>query len=156
MDYFLKYFSKSLDLILDEYENLAVIGDLNINSLKQHKNFDQLKFDKLKDFCDAYDLYNLIKVPTCFQSDDPSSIDVILTNTNRSFIHSKSVINGLSDHHSLICTMLKTTIKKLKPVKVKYRCFKNFNESNFISDLKNRMNKLDFSKPKNDFSKFLN
>ena len=153
VDSFLKCFSKSLDIILDEYENLIVIGDLNINSLKKH-NFDTFKFEKLKNFCDSYDLSNLIKGPTCFQSDDPSSIDLILTNKNRSFINSKSVVNGLSDHHSLVCTMLKTTITKLKPVKVNYRSFKNFDESKFIKDLETKINKIDFSKPKNDFTKF--
>ena len=154
VDIFLKQFSKSLDMVLDEYENVAVIGDLNINSLKKHSHFDKAKFNKLKTFCDTYDFSNLIKGPTCFQSDDPSSIDVILTNKNRSFIHSKSIMNGLSDHHSFVCTMLKTTIKKLKPTKINYRSFKNFNEKYFLVDLENKIKKIDFSKPKNDFTKF--
>ena len=52
--------------------------------------------------------------------------------------------------------MLKKTIKKLKPVRLKYRCFKNFVEENFLVDLENRLKRLDFTKPKNDLKKFLN
>ena len=155
-DVFFNNLSKSLDMILDEYENLVIIGDININSLKKRRNFDKSKFDKLKVFCETYDLSNLIKVPTCFQSNESTSIDVILTNKNRSFINSRSVANALSDHHSLVCTMLRKTIKKLRPVRMKYRCFKNFVEDNFLVYLKNRFQRLDFTKPKNDLKKFLN
>ena len=50
--------------------------------------------------------------------------------------------------------MLKTTVKKLKPIKIKYRSFKHFNENNFIADLENKLKRIDFNKAKNDFSKF--
>ena len=115
VEHFLSTFSLCLDKIYDKYQNVIVIGDININSLENRRNNDKSKFEKLKHFCDTYDLHNLIKSPTCFQSEEPTSLDVILTNKRRSFMHSKSIQNGLSDHHSLICTMLKTKVKKVKP-----------------------------------------
>ena len=40
----------------------------------------------MKDFCDLYDLENLIKEPTCFKNpNNPSSIDLMLTNRKRMF-----------------------------------------------------------------------
>jgi len=154
VDSFLSNFSKTLDNVFDEYENVAIIGDLNINTLKNLKAHEKSKYEKLKNFCDTYDLSNLIKSPTCFQSEEPSSIDVILTNKKRSFMHSKSIQNGLSDHHSIICSMLKTTIKKIKPTQIKYRCMKHFDEGRFFTELENKIGKINFNRPKNDFSKF--
>ena len=46
----------------------------------------------LKEFCDFYNLKNLMKVPTYFKNlDFPRSIDVILTTSYRRF-HNPSVI----------------------------------------------------------------
>ena len=46
----------------------------------------------LMDFCDVYDLKNLIKVPTCFKNPEkPTSIDVMLTNSYRSFQNSGAI-----------------------------------------------------------------
>ena len=47
----------------------------------------------MKDFCDLYDLENLIKEPTCYKNaENPSSIDVILTN-------SKNCSHGVKNVH---------------------------------------------------------
>ena len=156
VDHFLSTFSLCLDKIYDKYQNVIVIGDININSLENRRNNDKSKFEKLKHFCDTYDLHNLIKSPTCFQSEEPTSLDVILTNKRRSFMHSKSIQNGLSDHHSLICTMLKTKVKKVKPNVIRFRCMKHFNEKEFLTELKIVLSSLNFNNPKNDFSKFAN
>ena len=48
----------------------------------------------LMDFCDVYDLKNLIKVTTCFKNpESPTSIDVMLTNSCRSFPNSCAIEN---------------------------------------------------------------
>ena len=92
---FLDKLSQSLDQILDIYEHVIIIGDININSFEKSNS----KFKHLANFCDSHDLSNLMKEqPTCFQSESPTSIDIILTNKPRSFMHTKSVVNGLSDH----------------------------------------------------------
>ena len=143
--------SNSLDVVLSDYENIIMIGDVNINSLDKNSS----KYTKLKNFCYTFDFKNLIKVPTCFQSiDNPSSIDVILTNRNKSFMHSKSVTCGLSDHHSLVCTMFRTHISILKPIEVNYRCFRKFDELAFLADLESAFSNTNFSELANGYARF--
>ena len=46
----------------------------------------------LMDLCDVYNLKNFIKVSTCFKNPErPTSIDVMLTNSYRSFQNSFSI-----------------------------------------------------------------
>ena len=86
----------------------------------------------LKDFCEMYDLENLIREPTCFKNaNNPSSIDVMLTNRRNSFKNSATIETGLSDHHKMTVTVLKTYFKKEKPIKINYRFYTYFTESEF-------------------------
>ena len=63
---------------------------------------------EMKDFCEIYNLENLIKSPTCYKSaSNPSSIDVMLTNRKLSFENSMTLETGLSDHHKMTITVLK-------------------------------------------------
>ena len=74
----------------------------------------------------AYDLSNLIKKPTCYQSYTPSCIDLILTNRKHLFQLSNTFETGLSDHHKLICTILKSGGFKGAPTEKIYRSYKTF------------------------------
>ena len=53
------------------------------------------------------------------------------------FQHTSTIETGLSDHHKLVLTFLKSTFKRLPPKELSYRCYKNFNEENYLDDLKN-------------------
>ena len=144
---FLSKLGSILDKLLNDYDNVIIIGDININSLMKNTS----KFEQLQMFCESYDLINLVKVPTCFQSiNNPSSVDLILTNKKHLFMHTKAVATGLSDHHSLICTMLKSKFSKLKPIKVTYRCFRKFDNDSFINDLQNSFENIDFGAAENE------
>ena len=56
----------------------------------------------MKDFCETYNLENLIKDPTCFKNaNNPSSIDIMLTDRNIVFKNSITIETGLSDHHKM-------------------------------------------------------
>tara|TARA_B110001454_G_C12716814_1_gene432912 strand:- start:83 stop:3097 length:3015 start_codon:yes stop_codon:yes gene_type:complete len=147
---FLENLSTSLDRILDEHENVIIIGDININSLDKSSS----KYKHLKQFCESYSLSNLIKQPTCFQSENPTSIDLILTNKKEYFMHTKSIVNGLSDHHSIVMTMLKTQLSKIEPTEIKYRSFKDFDEIAYCRDLGHALEKIDFDQDPNDFTTF--
>ena len=86
----------------------------------------------MKDFCETYDLENLITDPTCFKNpDNPSSIDVMLTNRVNSFQNSMTIETGLSDHHKMTTSVLKIYFKKKEPVKINYRCYKNYQRGKF-------------------------
>ena len=80
----------------------------------------------LKNFMDANGFINLIKSNTSFKG-KVSCIDLILTNRKYFFKHSNSVETGISDHHHLIYSMLKTIFPKTEPKLVHYRKNKFFN-----------------------------
>ena len=110
--YFLTQVGKELDKQLGNYDNIFILGDFNASVSENHK----------KDFCEMYNLENLISGPTCFKNaNNPSSIDVMLTNRKTSFQNSMTIETGLSDHHKMTVTVLKTYFKKKKPIKINYR-----------------------------------
>ena len=93
----------------------------------------------LSNFLNQHDLYNLVKVGTCFKnSSKPTSIDLSLTTKNTQFQNTVAVCSGLSDFHKLVLRVLKTFDKnKNKPREILYRDYKNFNSESFNKDLKN-------------------
>ena len=90
----------------------------------------------MKEFCDTYNLSNLIKEPTCLKNiENPSSIDLMLTNRVRQFQNSHTIETGLSDHHKMTISVLKIFFQKQLPTIVKYRDYSNFNVNSFRSKL---------------------
>ena len=43
----------------------------------------------------------------------------------------------MSDFHKMVLTRMRACYKRLKPNKIQYRSYKNFNEQNFLRDLEN-------------------
>ena len=126
ISYFLNHISLSLDQLIAKYENIILLGDFN----------SEMKEEEMGNFCDIYNLKNLIFQSTCFKNpNNPSSIDVMLTNRKKSFTSSTAIETGLSDHHKLTISVLKTYFKKQDPITIKYRCYKNFNNVLFRKDL---------------------
>ena len=100
---FLNGISEELDKSLPKYENMLMLGDWNSTVTEE----------SMKDFCEMYNLENLIKEPTCFKStENPSSIDIILTNKKHSFQHTMVIETGLSDFHKMAVTVMKRFFKK--------------------------------------------
>ena len=78
-----------------------------------------------------------MKEKTCFKSvENPSCIDLILTNNAMAFHNTTTVFTGLSDFHVLVLTVLKTSITKSKPQKITYRDYNNFDSVRFKDELK--------------------
>ena len=124
---------KSLSKAVKDYENIIVIGDLNIDLTNPSTD----TFNLLSELCANFNLKNLIKGITCNKSEQGSSIDVILTNKPRSFFNTNITETGLSDHHCMISTFLRCHYEKLPPKQIIYRDTKNLNEENFIKDIEN-------------------
>ena len=96
--------------------------------------------EHMKVFCETYNLTNLITNPTCFKSiDNPSCIDVMLTNRSLCFENSTVVETGLSDCHKMTITVMKKYFKKREPVTITYRDYKNFDGNTFRIDLKEKI-----------------
>ena len=66
----------------------------------------------MREFVELYNLINLIKTITCFKGKG-SCIDLLLTNQKCSFKNTTVFETGLSDHHLLIYSMLKTISRKM-------------------------------------------
>ena len=100
--YFIDHLSKTLGQLSRQYDKTVLIGDFNLT----------IDNKSLENFMTTFDLECLIKKPTCFQSSNPTCIDLILTN-KKEFLKNVDVIEvGISDHHSLIVTALKSILLK--------------------------------------------
>ena len=105
-----------MNLFSPIYENFVLFSDFNIST--ENPN--------LKNFMCSFDLESLIVSPTCYQSINPTCIDLILTNKKNHFMKSATFETGLSDHHKLITTILRKTISKDNSKKMFYRDYKRF------------------------------
>ena len=108
------------DKAFDKYENIIILGDINID-IKRDKGE---KSELFSHFCETFSLKNMIKADTCFTKTSSSSVDILLTNQPRYFMHSLSIETGISDVHTLIVTHMRAHIKKLKPIQIQYRSYK--------------------------------
>ena len=88
------------DHYLKTYEDFMVIGDFNETETSP----------ALDSFLDEQKYKNIIKNKTCFKSVKGSCIDLILTSRPNQFTNVFET--GISDHHLLIYTMLKSTYTK--------------------------------------------
>ena len=102
------------------------MGDFNAEISNKYVN----------EFCMTYKLNSLIKEPTCFKNiENPTCIDLIITNRPRSFCHSTAIETGLSDFHKLTITVLRSNFAKLKPKIIHFRAFRKFCNFAFREDL---------------------
>ena len=80
------------------YEKVIVLSDFNIEAENK----------AMKDFLQEHTFYNMMKQNTCFKGDRGSCIDLLITNSKFSFMKTNSFETGLSDHHHMMYTILKT------------------------------------------------
>ena len=130
-------FLEQLQFGLDKYsgyEKVLVSGDFNMEDDEE----------VLQEFLFEQNLKNLVKQPTCYKSvDNPSCIDLFLTNTSPSFQHTATVETGLSDFHKMVVTVMKTTFPKAQPKIVYYRDYKNFDLPKFRAELRDELKKTE-------------
>ena len=83
----------------------------------------------MKNVFENYDSRSHIKEPTCFKRrENPSCINLILTNKPRSFIQTGVIETGLSNYHKLVTTVMKMYFPKSKPsiiTNISYKMFHN-------------------------------
>ena len=91
-----------------------MLGDFNATSSNQRLTF----FQKIK----------IKKVQTCFKSSIGLAIDLILTNNSYLYKKSQSFETGISNHHYLIFTMVKSKYERMPPKTITYRSHKYFTE----------------------------
>ena len=93
---------------VNSYENIIVIGDLNIDV----KGSDKDRNNYLSDFVDTFSLYNLITRKACHKNLSGATIDIILTYRPNCFQETSTVGTGLTDFRQMIISCLKKAFKK--------------------------------------------
>jgi hypothetical protein len=90
----------------------------------------------MNDFCDIFNLSQLVNGPTCFKKGCiPSLVDVIMTNKKSLCFKSQNVPTGVSDCHNIISTVIKGEVFH-EPKKLRYyRSYKTFDIENFNDDI---------------------
>ena len=120
--------SKLFDRFLTEVRSVFIAGDINIDMNCTPRSFC--------DFMDMYNLVNIVDKPTCFKSvENPSLIDVVLTNTPKRLASHLNVGIGVSDHHNIICAATRMHLARNQKRKIQYRSMKNFSADNFNEDV---------------------
>ena len=125
-----EYFFDNMTKILDKYnsyEKVLLVGDFNA----------QENEPCLRNFLCENNLKNIVKQPTCFKNvENPSTIDLFLTNFANSYFSTKTVATGLSDFHKMVFTILRNKFAKRKPKVIQYRCYRNMDRREFRNDLR--------------------
>ena len=98
---FLKRLSPTLDGYLSKLENYLLIGELN----------SEIQEPALNEFCETYNLENLIYEPTCYNN--PLTPCSMLTNRPKRFHASQTIETCISDH-KLTVTVLKMFFSRNK------------------------------------------
>ena len=130
----LDYFLENISQILDFYNNIErciLIGDFNAEPSDP----------TLAAFIKSNNLYCHSKAKTCFKTAEGTCIDLILSNQKHSLQNTSTLDTGVSDHHHLIHTELKSKFSRLPPKKVIYRSYNNFIELNFLTDISVQLTK---------------
>ena len=127
-NYYFQCIGNALENYIRNYDKIILAGDFNAQEEETIMSM----------FLGTYGLQSLVKENTCFKSiDNPSCIDLFLTNCSNSFQNTAVLSTGLSDCHKMVLTVLKTTFPKVKPKEIFYRNYKNFSDVNFRQDLVN-------------------
>ena len=95
----------------------------------------------MKTFGEIYKLRNLTKEPICFKNpENPTCIDLTLTNQPVSFKNTYVIQTVLSDFHKMIVAVMKMHFPKMKPQFVSYRKYKDFHNETFLDSLRHELN----------------
>ena len=103
ISHYLKEIIKDIDDLTSKYDNSILMGVFNA----------QPADTVVSDFCEIYDLKNIIREKTCFKyPNNPGCIDLIITNRPKGFQNSMVIETGLSGFHKMSVTVMKMYYSK--------------------------------------------
>ena len=88
--YFIEHLSKTVGQLSFQYDKTILIGDFNLT----------INNKRLQNVMTTFDLECLIKKPTCFQSSNPTCVDLILTKKKEFFKNADVIEVVISDHYN--------------------------------------------------------
>ena len=125
-DLFFRKLSNQIDFYSNTSDNFFIAGDFNCQETEPI----------LSEFLNMHSAKNIVKEETCFKSiENPSCIDLFLTNTPNLFFNTSTINTGLSDCHKMVVTVLRKTLQQAQPKVVSYSDYKNFDNELFKSFL---------------------
>ena len=83
-----------------------------------------------------------MKQNTCFKDNGISCIDLLITNSEFSFMKTNSFETGLSNCHHMIHTIFKTKFEKFEPKNSIYRNFIQYDSDQFKLDIFSNMSAM--------------
>ena len=135
---FIQNLSLILDLYFKNYDNVTLIGDLSSDDVPSES------------FLQAYNLTSLIKEATCFQSSNPSCINLIIPNQKNVCKLFNTFETGISDHQKLISTVTQFGSFKGRPRQKIYRSYRSLNIETNKKTLSDKLSRLE----SNSYSEF--
>ena len=124
--------TKEIDSQSSNYDNILLLGDFNSEPTEE----------TMENFCQIHNLKNLVHDPTCFKNpENPTMIDLFLTNKPRCFQNSITFETGLSDFHKMTITVLKMFFQKQSPKIITYRDYKTYDKNRFQEQLLHQFEK---------------
>ena len=101
---------------------------MNINVRKEN--------NCLADIFNVHNVKNIIDKATCYKNcENPTLIDLAITNVPKRLKSIISIDTGLSDFHNMICFATKMHVEQRTKKRVLYRSYKHFDEKEYINDL---------------------
>ena len=141
---------RALDIYSGKYDKFLLIGDFNA----------EIEEPILHTFLHDYNAKSIVKDKTCFKNiENPSCIDLFITNSLYSFQNTKAISSGLSDYHKMVVTVLKTTFQKNRAREITYRDYSKFNPVVFRDNLEasfTERNIYDYNEFEGTFLRLLN
>lgn len=122
-----EYCDNALSHVIPEYDNVIVLGDLNVNVM--------LSDNRLNEIFESYSMSQIIDEPTRVTSHSSTLIDPIYLNI-KDKCSKQGTINAdlLTDHRLVYCELL-ISVPKHKSKLVTFRDFRHFNTDSFNTDL---------------------
>lgn len=111
-------------------DDIVILGDFNLDCLTENT------YKKVDEFCVNNQLVQIIDEPTRVTETTSTLIDLICVSKPEEVVSSKVVYSAISDHYLVkFCKRHKKVNKS--PKTSTDRCYKNFDEIEFINDLAN-------------------
>ena len=123
-------FEECLNKAEDEYKDIYITGDINCNVMS---NSPESHTSRLVNLIETHQLSQLINQPTRVTEETRTLIDLFITNSEESILHSGVYPLSISDHN-LIYAVRKISIPRSSPRYIETKSFKNFKTGEFKSE----------------------
>ena len=105
LKYHLFHIESAINFYSKTYENLIILDDFNA----------EISDSSMESFYTINNFKCIIKEPTCYKNpDNPTCIDLILTNCPKNFQESSTLETGISDFYKMVLTVFKSEAPNLR------------------------------------------